>query len=82
MSRGPEPHLPAEVSCDTAMCPMAPGSTSLRGELLRCHVFLSSGPRLPDEVGFDATTWPQPRLPERRALVQPRTPRPPADCGP
>jgi hypothetical protein len=63
-------------------CPMALGSPSPKGELRRCHVFLSSEPRLPAEVGSSAATWPRPRLPVRRAPVLPRTPRPPSDCGP
>jgi hypothetical protein len=76
------PRLPAEVGSDAATCSMAPDSASLRGELRRCNVFLSSGPRFPAKVGSDAATWHRPRLPERRALVLPRTPRPPAGCGP
>jgi hypothetical protein len=82
MSHGPGPHLPTEVSSGAAMCPMALGSASLRGELQRCNVFLSSEPRLPIEVGSGAAAWPQPHLPERTAPVLPHTPRPPAGCGP
>jgi hypothetical protein len=62
------------MGSDAATCPMAPGSASPRGEIRRCHVFLSSGPHLPTEVGSDAATWPRPRLPERRAPVLPCTP--------
>jgi hypothetical protein len=50
------PRLPAEVGSDTVMCPMALGSTSLRGELWRSHMFLSSGPHLSVEVGSGAAT--------------------------
>jgi hypothetical protein len=32
------PHLPTEVGSGTAMCPMAPGSASLKGELQCFHV--------------------------------------------
>jgi hypothetical protein len=71
-----EPHLLAKVCSGAATCPMASGSASPRGELQRCHVFFSSGPRLPTEVGSDAATWPWPRLLERRAPVLPRTPCP------
>jgi hypothetical protein len=76
------PHLPAEVASSAATCPMAPGFASSRGELRHCHVFLSSGSRLPTKVGSGAATWPRPYLPERRAPVLPRTPRPPAGCVP
>jgi hypothetical protein len=76
------PRLPAEMGSDAATCHMASGSASPRGELQRYHVFLSSGPRIPTEVGSDAVTWPRPRLPERRAPVLPRTPRPPAGYEP
>jgi hypothetical protein len=77
-----EPHLPAEVGSGAAMCLMAPGSASPRGELQHCQVFLSSGPRLPAKVGSGAVTWLQPHLPERRAPVLPHTPRPLAGGGP
>jgi hypothetical protein len=70
------PRLPAELVSGVPTCPMAPGSTSPRGELQCCHVFFSSGSHLPVEVGSGSTTWPRPHLPERRAPVLPRTPRP------
>jgi hypothetical protein len=57
VSHGPGPYLPAEVSSGTVTCPMAPGSASPRGELWRCHVFLSYGPCLPDEVSSGAATY-------------------------
>jgi hypothetical protein len=62
--------------------PQLPTSPPCRGGLRRCHVFLSSGPRLPAEVGSGAATWPWPHLPERRAPVLPHAPQPPAGCGP
>jgi hypothetical protein len=71
----PDLASPAEVGSGAATCPMALGSASPRGELRRCHVFLSSGPRLPAEVGSGTATWPWPHLPERRATVLSRTPR-------
>jgi hypothetical protein len=57
-----------------SMLPRGPGFASPRGELLRFHAFLSSGPRLPAEVGSGAVTWPRPHLPERRAPALPCVP--------
>jgi hypothetical protein len=68
--------FPVEVGSDATTCLIAPGSASSRGELRRCHVFLSSAPRFSVEVGSDAVTWPRPRLSERRAPVLPRTHNP------
>jgi hypothetical protein len=70
----PQALPPREESSGAATCPMALSSASSRGELRCCHVFLSSGPHLPAKVGFGAAMWPRPCLPERRALVLPRTP--------
>jgi hypothetical protein len=82
---------PKEESSGAATCSSAPDLTSLsrcalvlprgpdlastRGELLHCHVFLSSGHRLPAEVGSGAATWPRPRLPKRRTPALPRVPQ-------
>jgi hypothetical protein len=60
----PGPCLLAEVSSGATTCPIAPGSTSLRGELRCCHV--SHGSVL--------------CFPERGAPVLSRVARPPAGC--
>jgi hypothetical protein len=82
MSHGSRSHIYVEVSSGATTYSMALGSASSRGELQCCHVFLSSGPHLPDEVSSCAATWPRPRLPERRAPVLARTTPPSAGCGP
>jgi hypothetical protein len=74
--------LLVEVGSGAVTCSMVLDSVFLRGKFQRCHVFLSSGPHLPGEVGSGAATWLRSRLPERRALVLPRIPWPLAGCGP
>jgi hypothetical protein len=60
-----------------AMCFVAPNLTSCQGGLWRYHVSYSSGPRLPTEVGSNATTClvaPGLSSQLRRALTLPRIP--------
>jgi hypothetical protein len=57
-SRGPEPHLLAEVSSGASTCPMALGSASLRGELRCCH--MSHGPqRVMDHRNKERPSYPR-----------------------